>query len=857
MIPAGLLNQLRRIVGKANVAAGPVDAEVYSYDASLAIGIPDAVVFPASTEEVAAVVRAANAACVPVVPRGFGTNLSGGSIAPRGGVIVCLTRMNRILSLEPERRLALAQPGVTNLELQAALAPLGFYFAPDPASQKAATLGGNVAENSGGPHCVKYGVMTNHVLGMEVVLPSGEVTRLGAGALDPPGYDLRGLLVGSEGTLGVVTEMTLRILPLPEKVITLLAIYESTQAAARSVSAIIAHGIVPATLEMMDNPVIRAVEASYPAGYPLDAAAVLIIEVEGPAAGLDSQAQRIEELCAANGCRSIRRARDAAERDQLWAGRRGAFGALARIAPSFWVADCTVPRNRLPEALERVAEIAARFGFPSGNVLHAGDGNLHPLLFFDNRDAGQTHRVHEAGREVMKACVALGGTITGEHGVGVEKLDGMRLIFSDEDLAFQQAVKQAFDPAQLMNPGKAIPTIAASAQPAARQSQSGVAGSLVPSSPAEACEMVAAAIAARQALVPVGGGRRADFGNWSDRATVPLRTEQLCSVIEHDADNQTVTLGAGMTLVAAQAFLAPHRQWLPFRPPLADACTVGGMVALGACGPERLAYGAPRDALLGLRFVSGMAKHIKAGGRVIKNVAGYDITRLLAGSAGTLGLLTEVTFRVCTVPEMCRALSASGTLCQCAAAAGELLRSRLNPAFVTAAPTARGSDSWRLSVGFEGFGVTVGAQLDAAAGILRAARLRDDEAASYPLYQGTHAEVLRSAFAASFVVRVDVPVGLVAAAVEALPRSADALLDFGCGRATLGFAAFSEEQWAALAAAAGNWAGHVVMEKAPEEFKKTHDVFAPERSDWKVMHRLKAALDPHGVFAPGRLPGRR
>ncbi len=290
MIPPTLLADLRRIVGRTNVHAGPTDAEVYSYDASLAIGIPDAIAFPASTEEVAAVVRAAAVACVPVIPRGFGTNLSGGSIAPRGGVVVGLTRMNRILSLEPERRLAVAQPGVTNLELQNALAPLGFFFAPDPASQKAATLGGNVAENSGGPHCVKYGVMTNHVLGLEVVLPSGEVTRVGSGALDPPGYDLRGLLVGSEGTLGIATEMTLRILPLPETVITLLAIYESVQAAARSVSAIIAHGIVPATLEMMDNPVIRAVEASYPAGYPDDAAAVLIIEVEGPAAGLDAQA---------------------------------------------------------------------------------------------------------------------------------------------------------------------------------------------------------------------------------------------------------------------------------------------------------------------------------------------------------------------------------------------------------------------------------------------------------------------------------------------------------------------------------------------------------------------------------------
>jgi len=863
MIPVGLLNQLRHIVGKANVAAGRTDAEVYSYDASLAIGIPDAVVFPASTDEVAAVVRAANGACVPVIPRGFGTNLSGGSVASRGGVVVCLTRMNRILSLEPERRLAIAQPGVTNLELQAALAPLGFYFAPDPASQKAATLGGNVAENSGGPHCVKYGVMTNHVLGMEVVLPSGDVVRVGGGALDPPGYDLRGLLVGSEGTLGIATEMTLRILPLPEKVITLLAIYESTQDAARSVSAIIAHGIVPATLEMMDNPVIRAVEASYPAGYPLDAAAVLIIEAEGPAAGLDAQAQRIEELCTANGCRSIRRARDAAEREQLWAGRRGAFGALARIAPSFWVADCTVPRNRLPEALERVAEIARRFGFSSGNVLHAGDGNLHPLLFFDNRDAGQTHRVHEAGSEVMRACVALGGTITGEHGVGVEKLEGMRLIFSDDDLVFQQAVKQAIDPAQLMNPGKAIPTVPAvpAAEPRAPRTEPPTAPT--PADTAEACEMVSAAIASRRGLLPVGGGRRADFGNFSERTVTPLRTEKLAGVIEHDADNQTVTLGAGMTLAAAQEFLAPHRQWLPFRPPLADACTLGGMVALGACGPERLAYGAPRDALLGLRFVSGMARHIKAGGRVIKNVAGYDITRLVAWSAGTLGLLTELTFRVSAVPEVCRLARASGTLAQCAAAAAELLCSRLNPVSITAAPDLEPgtlsleSTPWTLSVAFEGFEATVRAQLEGCSAIAVRAGLASAASLDYRVLRGVYGETFAKLHGSAFVVRVDVPLDAASRVVSVLPCGSRLLLDLGCGRLTVGLTELADGEWAAVVAAAGGAGGHVVAESAPVEFKQRHDVFAPERSDWKVMHRLKAALDPHGVFAPGRLPGRR
>ncbi len=320
-----------------------------------------------------------------------------------------------------------------------------------------ATLGGNAAENSGGPHCLKYGVTTNHVLGMTVVLPSGEVVRVGGPALDPPGYDIRGVLVGSEGTLGIITEMVVRILPSAESVLTLLAVYDAVADAARSVSAIVAAGIVPATLEMMDAAVIRAIEASKPCGYPLDAAAVLIAEVDGPAVGLAEQADRVRQLCMQNGCREVRAAKDAAERNLLWAGRRGAFGAIARLAPSFLVADCTVPRTRLPEALAQVATIATRYQLAHGNVFHAGDGNLHPLLLFDHGDPEQVQRVHHAGREIMEACVALGGTITGEHGVGVEKLEAMHLVFSEDDLEFQRRLRAAFDPHELMNPGKVLP----------------------------------------------------------------------------------------------------------------------------------------------------------------------------------------------------------------------------------------------------------------------------------------------------------------------------------------------------------------------------------------------------------------
>ena len=858
----GFLDRLRRIVGAGHVHAGRTDTEVYSYDASIAGGTPDAVVLPADTQETAAVVAACHEAGVPCIPRGFGTNLSGGSVAPQGGVVLCLTRMNRILSIDIGDRVAVVQPGVTNLELQEALAPLGYYYAPDPASQKAATMGGNIAENSGGPHCLKYGVTTNHILGLEVVLPDGEVTRFGGLALDPPGLDLRGLMIGSEGMLGVATEIVCRILPKPETVVTMLAVYDSLLDAARSVSAIIARGIVPATLEMVDGPITRAIEQSLACGYPMDAAAVLIIEVEGPEAGLRDQATAIQELCRANGCRSIREAKDAAERDQLWAGRRGAFGALARISPSFLVADCTVPRTQLPAALERVAAIADEHGFGYGNVLHAGDGNLHPLLFFDARDPDEVERVHKAGWEVMRACVELGGTITGEHGVGIEKMEAMRLVFSEDDLDYQRTIWRVLDPSGLLNPGKMFPEPREAASPPEPEGID-FGGGLWPANVDEACAMVRAAFLQGKSLLPVGGGRRADYGNASDRELVPLHSDGLDGVIEYDAPNQVVTLGAGMALTAAQELLAEHNQWLPLRPPLADGCTLGGVAALNACGPERLAYGAPRDRLLGLRFVSGEGRLIQAGGKVVKNVAGYDVTRLLCGSAGTLGLLTELTYRIAVMPDTCRAVVATGPLEACAKGAGAILGSSLQPAFVTAvpagfAPLGGEEQTWELRVGFEEFPVTVAAQAERCAAMLADAGLEAAESQDYAVCDGMHKDHFEVLYGSPLLLRADVvlrdAVSFVSDAPDIL-RGSRLLLDFGGGRLTVGLDALADDAWSRLCVLAGQADGHALLEKAPADFKTRHDIFGSPRPEWAVMHKLKAALDPRGIFAPGRLPG--
>ncbi len=851
-IPKELILELRRIVGERHVSESRTASELYSYDGSLAKGAPGAVVFPSDARETALAVAAAARAGVACVPRGFGTNLSGGTVLASGGLTICLARLNRILGIHPERRTAVVQPGVTNLELQNALAPLGFFYAPDPASQKVATLGGNVGENSGGPRCLKYGVTTNHILGLEVVLADGELLRIGGPALDPPGVDLRGLLVGSEGTLAVVTEVTVRIMPKAESVITQLAVYDDVPAAARSVADIIAAGIVPATLEMMDAPIIRAVEDSTPCGYPRDAAAVLIIEVEGPQAGLSEQAERIRDICMGNRCREIRDAADAAERNRLWEGRRGAFGAVARLAPNYLVNDCTVPRNRLPEALAQVAAIVEKHGFVHGNVFHAGDGNLHPLILFDSRDPDQLERVHEAGWEIMEACTALGGTISGEHGIGVEKMEAMRLVFSDADIEAQRSLKAAFDPGRRLNPGKMFPDLS---RPGPRRAGPAPAGG-VSAAEQELVDTVRGALATGGALRPTGGGSQGGFGNIPARSAAPLRTAALGAMIELDPANQVFTAEAGMRLAAVQAALAAHNQWLPLRPP--DALlerTLGGIAASGACGPERLAFGAPRDLMLGLRFVDGRGRLITAGGKVVKNVAGYDMTRLLVGSAGTLGAITRVTMRMATRPERCTAVSACGALKPCAQAADQVLGSSLGAVFAAAEPEGR-EGRFRLRLGFEGFEKTVAAQAAQAEALFRRAGLTDLEAASYDLLTGPFAAGYRRIAANPFVLRMAVPSDRAATAAGWVgwPPPAS-LVDFGCGAVLVGLPELSAADWERTCRAAVAAGGHAVLVAAPDEFKHEHDVFGPPRPEWRLAHRIKDALDPQHLFSPGTMPG--
>jgi glycolate oxidase len=453
-----LVRELIRLLGPDAVLWRPEDLMLYEYDALSCLKQPDAVVFPMSTEDVVAVVKLAASAKLPVVPRGSGTGLSGGSVVTEGGIVLAFARMKKILEIDLENLRARVQPGVVNMDLTLAVGDHGLYFAPDPSSQKACTIGGNVAENAGGPHTLAYGVTTNHVLGALLVLPDGAVVRTGGPFLDRPGYDLTGFIVGSEGTLGIVTEVTVRLSRKAEAVKTLLAVYDSILDAPRTVAAITARRITPAALEMMDGFTLRAVEEAFQAGFPMDSAAVLLIEVEGAQEAVEDDADQIEAICKENHARDVRRAKSAEERDLLWRGRKNAFGALGRISPNYYVQDGVIPRTRLPEMLEFIEQVSAEYQLRIGNIFHAGDGNLHPLLMFDARDKDQVVRVTQAARDIMAKCVEMGGALTGEHGVGIEKRDLMPLIFSADDLDLMHRLKAVFNPQGTLNPGKVLPT---------------------------------------------------------------------------------------------------------------------------------------------------------------------------------------------------------------------------------------------------------------------------------------------------------------------------------------------------------------------------------------------------------------
>ncbi|MGH3384285.1 MAG: FAD-linked oxidase C-terminal domain-containing protein [Nocardioidaceae bacterium] len=455
----GLAARLRAEIGDTHVLTDRQQLRTYECDGLAHYKVMPAIVaLPADAEQVAAVVRACVEAGVPYVARGSGTGLSGGALPHADGVLIVTSRLRRIIEVDAANQRAVVEPGVINLHITKAAAPEGYYFAPDPSSQQVCSIGGNVAENSGGAHCLKYGFTTNHVTGVELVSPDGDLVRIGGKCPDPPGYDLLGAFVGSEGTLGIATEVTVRLLRAPESVRTLLAAFPSTDEAGAAVSAIIAAGVIPAAIEMMDALAIEAAEAAVQCGYPEGAGAVLIVELDGPVGEVDAQFGQVEGLCTDNAAFEIRIAADDAERALFWKGRKSAFAAVGRISPDYIVQDGVIPRTALPEVLRRMAELSEDSGVRVANVFHAGDGNLHPLVLFDDAVPGQAERAEEVSAAILDLCIEHGGSITGEHGVGMDKAKHMPRMYTDADLDTMQLLRCAFDPDHLSNPGKIFPT---------------------------------------------------------------------------------------------------------------------------------------------------------------------------------------------------------------------------------------------------------------------------------------------------------------------------------------------------------------------------------------------------------------
>jgi glycolate oxidase len=454
-VPPEAKQKLIDLFGPNGCLERPDDLALYEYDGSVDKSRPDLVVFPRSTADVVAIVKLANEYKLPIVGRGAGTGLSGGAIPRAGGIMIGFARMNRIVEIDIPNERAVVQPGVVNLDISNAVAPLGYFYAPDPSSQRACTIGGNVAENAGGPHTLAYGVTTNHILGLEVVLPDGTVHTTSS---DSPGYDLIGLFTGSEGTMALTTSITVRLMRQPEKIKTILAICNTPSEAADTVAEITARAITPVAVEMLDGEMLRMVEDATHAGYPKDAAAVLLIELEGLTESVEEQTEQIRHACGKCGVREVRVARTAEERDLLWKGRKNAFGAVGRVSPSYYVQDGVVPRTQIAPTLRRIAEVSEKYGLGISNIFHAGDGNMHPIILFNSHVPGELEKAKTAGEEILDWCISVGGSITGEHGVGMEKNEMMSHLFSEDSLDCIRRLKSLFDPECRLNPGKVLPT---------------------------------------------------------------------------------------------------------------------------------------------------------------------------------------------------------------------------------------------------------------------------------------------------------------------------------------------------------------------------------------------------------------
>jgi D-lactate dehydrogenase (cytochrome) len=658
------------LLGTQAVISDAAALGAYERDASnLEPQRPALVAVPRSVRDVAAIVQHCRAAAAPIIARGAGTGIAGGTIPPAHGVVLSLARLEQIELIDVPNRMAWVEVGVVNLELSQALAPYGYHFAPDPSSQRAATLGGNIGNNAGGPHCLKYGVTTNHILALEVVLYDGTTLWTGDGAAETTGYDLTGLFVGSEGTFGVATRALVRLTRLPEATRVALALFPDIVSAGTAVSQIIAAGYLPTSLEMMDTYAIRAVNQAYGLGLPDHAGAALIVEVDGVIDGLDAAMDEVIAICRTNQAFDIRPARTAEEQVRVWTARKAVAGAIGRLAPAYYLVDTVVPRTRLPLMMEHVARLGREYELAVLNVFHAGDGNLHPLVLYNPRTPGEKQRAVALAEEVMRRSIAEGGVISGEHGIGAEKNNYLPLMFSDVDLQTMAALYAVFNPENLLNPGKIFPDACPPLDLAAQRRQrivkqhkttapetlpdqiQQILGStrqwqkktapecLRPATCQQLTALVRACHAVGRSIHPLP----TPAGVW-------VSTERMQRVMHYEPNDLTIKVEAGMTLAKLQQTLAEHGQMFPLDAPHPKRTTIGQIVDRALDGPRRLGYGSLRDLLLGVTVVEADGTLVSLGGQVVKNVSGYDLVKLYIGSHTTLGIVAAVSLKVFAMP---------------------------------------------------------------------------------------------------------------------------------------------------------------------------------------------------------------
>ncbi len=679
--------ELRRILATGDLLESAALRSLYESDSQrLYRRAPDLVCFPRNAEQCAAIVKLAAEEGLPLTARGAGTGLSGGAVPLEGGLLLAFTRMRRILSWDAAARRAWVEPGLVNRELQEALAPVGLCFAPDPSSQTVATLGGNVAENAGGPHCLKIGVTTQHVLGLEIVDDRGVQHRLGCGSPGGDPLDAVGLLTGSEGTLALVTAMELALTPLPEAVATLLAPYASLEAACAVVSRILERGLRPAALEILDREAIRAVEGSvFHAGYPAAAEAVLLVELDGLPGQVAAERAELAALLAAEGALWLREATDPTERKLLWRGRKGAFGALGRLYRDILVQDICVPISRLPEAIRRVGELAAAADLPVANVFHAGDGNLHPNIGFDRDDASQLRRLHRLNEGLATLAVELGGTLSGEHGIGIEKAAYLPLALNTEDREPHLRLKKALDPRGILNPGKIFPPTDLKPGGHPLRVVTTRAGSSAgdeaprlfrPADTDELARLLDDRAGRGKLLYPTGARLLDELPPLPGPAQWILSTASLRGVLEHSRTDFFVEVAAGTPWTELQAALAEEDRELDWQVSHPEQRSVGGVVACDESWPWRGGQRSPRDRLLGVAGLLSDGSAFTGGGRVMKNVTAYDLCRLLAGSRGALAILTRLRLRTRPRPAARRLLVLGYRRPERALAAGRALFQR-------------------------------------------------------------------------------------------------------------------------------------------------------------------------------------